>query len=322
VLWLLPWTNNYEGSILYTQGQTKTSAAHWIWNGQSFNELGYYYNDMTGDLPYDLPVLAQFQATTPWDAVDYGYSIRSISDGSYDYAVITELYDEDGKVSIDLMDQTASVGTGQLVDFFPAGSIPVKDLPAGLYHLKFTLFQGTFVQDVKYVYFEIAPPKLSLSDTPVDVAKPTARCELFDGNYTLTMLDIPYGRSALTLFIQVEDGVPGLEIPVPGDDGPWEYSAFLGDVKADRCTFQGYAGRLYCDFGLPETYLDTARPLSVYVNGCDSPIFTHPRVSIFAPEEPLPACTTDLSEETCNAVGGTYICTPGIAGTVCSCACP
>ena len=322
VLWLLPWTNSYEGSILYTQGQTKTSAAYWIWNGQGFNDLGYYYFDTTDDLPYELPVLAQFQATTPWDSVDYGYAIRSISDGSYDYSVVTELYDEDGKVSSDLPDQNASVDSGQRVEFFPAGSIPVKDLPAGKYHLKFTLSQGTIVQDVKYVYFVIAHPKLTLDATPVVEVNPAARCEHFGGNYALTMLDIPYGRTALTLFIQMADGVPGLEIPVPGDEGSWEYSAFLGDVKADRCTFQGYAGRLYCDFGLPETYLDTVRPLSVYVNGCDSPIFTHPRVSIIAPEEPLPACTADLSEETCNAVGGTYVCTPGIAGTVCSCNCP
>lgn len=322
VLWLLPSTSKYEGSILYTQGQDQTSAARLIWDGQGGNDLGYYYYDMTGDLPYGQPVLAEFQATTPWDAVDYGYAIRSISEGSYEYSVVTELYNEDGKVLMELPDQNASVGSGQRVDFFPAGSISVKDLPAGLYYMKFTLMQGTFVQDVKYAYFKIAPPKLFLSATPVVVADPASRCEQFGGDYALTMLDIPYGRTALTLFIQMADGVPGLEIPVPGDDGPWEYSATLGDVKADRCSYQGYTGRLYCDFGLPENYLDTVRPLKVYVNGCDSPIFEHQRVSIFAPEEPLPACTAELNEETCNAVGGTYVCTPGIAGTVCSCTCP
>lgn len=171
-----------------------------------------------------------------------------------------------------------------------------------------------------------AAPTLTATPEPVEEPAPpeesASRCDLFDGNYPLTMLDIPYGSTALTLFIQMADGVPGLEIPVAGDDGPWEYAAFLGDVRADRCSYQGYAGRLYCDFGLPETYLDTVRPLKVYVNGCDSPIFEHLRVSVIAPEEPLPACTAELNEETCNAVGGTYVCTPFAAGTVCSCTCP
>ncbi len=175
------------------------------------------------------------------------------------------------------------------------------------------------------------PPDAELPPTPTPTAEPEeapapeetpSRCDLFDGNYALTMLDIPYSSTALTLFIQMSEGVPGLEIPVPGDDGPWEYYAYLGDVKADRCSYQGYAGRLYCNFGLSETYLDTVRPLKMYVNGCELPIFEHLRVSIFAPEEPLPACTADLNEETCTAVGGTYVCTPFAAGLVCTCTCP
>ncbi|MFN2198440.1 MAG: hypothetical protein ACK2UW_20130, partial [Anaerolineales bacterium] len=150
----------------------------------------------------------------------------------------------------------------------------------------------------------------------------SSRCDLFDGDYPLTLLDIPYESTELTLFIEIRGGVPGLEIEIPADDQPWDYSAILGDVMANRCTYQGYAGRLYCDFGLPETYLDTVQPLAIFVNGCESPIFEHPRVSIFAPEEPLPVCIEDLGEDACTAAGGRYACTDFASGTVCTCVCP
>ena len=103
-----------------------------------------------------------------------------------------------------------------------------------------------------------------------------------------------------------------LEQAVPGDDRPWNYSAVLGSTAAMKCAYQGYSGRVYCDFDLPEVALGAALPLYVYVNGCGDPIFYHPWVSIFDPadalEEPteVPVCKADLSPEACKNLGGTY----------------
>jgi Zn-dependent metalloprotease len=172
---------------------------------------------------------------------------------------------------------------------------------------------------------QVAQPTPTATSEPDEPSQPeegSSRCDLFDGVYPLTLLDIPYESTELTLFIEIRGGVPGLEIEIPADDQPWDYSAILGDVMANRCSYQGYAGRLYCDFGLPETYLDTVQPLAIFVNGCESPIFEHPRVSIFAPEEPLPVCIEDLGEDACTAAGGRYACTDFASGTVCTCVCP
>jgi hypothetical protein len=130
------------------------------------------------------------------------------------------------------------------------------------------------------------------------------------------MFDLQPGSLDLSLYIHMPDGVPGLEVEIPDDPEPWEYSGILGSVESNACSFPGYQGRVYCDFTLLETYLDTIRPLSIFVNGCDEPIFHHPRVSILAPEEVL-VCSSDLAETDCIASGGTYEC-----GLACTCRCP
>jgi hypothetical protein len=89
--------------------------------------------------------------------------------------VHTELYtSRGGKVPFNLPDQTATVGTGQRVDFFPAGSFPIVDLKEFLYYLKFTLSQDGIVQDVKYVYFWIAPT--NVVHIPMAYALSSAYC--------------------------------------------------------------------------------------------------------------------------------------------------
>lgn len=156
------------------------------------------------------------------------------------------------------------------------------------------------------------PTLTPTEETPT--MEPASRCDVFEGGYPLTLLDIPSESTALTLYIEIPGGVPGLEVDVPGDDQPWAYSAWLGSTKADECAYQGYAQRLYCDFVLPERYLDTVQQLAIFVNGCDQPVFEHSRVSIFAPE---PVCSAELNDEECTAAGGTMTC-----GVTCYCQCP
>ena len=187
---------------------------------------------------------------------------------------------------------------------------PVRETPAGGFRVPDSI--PAFPEE------EAQEPTPTVEPVSEPTEEPPSRCELFDGNYNLTMLDIPIGSTALTMFIKIPGGVPGLELDIPGDDQPWEYSAILGKTQATGCSFQGYAEQLYCNFSLPETYLDTVQPLSIYVNGCETPIYTHPRVTIFAPA----VCSEDLDEATCTDTGGTYSCVIGAAAKVCTCTCP
>jgi hypothetical protein len=158
VLWLLPWTDNdHEGSIILRQGAEGTPVAYWRWDGTGNRDYGYYYQDLIGGLPTDPVFDVAFRAESYLDAVEYGYAVRSISDGDYDYSVLPELYNENGKVNINLQGQSTSVASGGRTDHFPAGSFKIANLEPGLYQLKFTLFQGNIVQDVKYVFFQVAP---------------------------------------------------------------------------------------------------------------------------------------------------------------------
>jgi hypothetical protein len=158
VLWLLPWTESQEGSIILRRGAAGTPAAYWRWDGDLGHMYGYYYQDLVGDLPLDTTFDAKFLVTTVQDAVEYGFVVRSISDNSYDFRVQTELYGvRSGDLPLYSSDTAATVAGGQKVNFFPAGSFPLIDLDSEMNYLKFTLWQGSIVQDVKYVYFDLAP---------------------------------------------------------------------------------------------------------------------------------------------------------------------
>ena len=142
------------------------------------------------------------------------------------------------------------------------------------------------------------------------------RCDLFDPEQIkLFTFEVDPNRLVFGTFLQMLS-VPGLEEPVPGDPDDWVYTAFLGDVEASLCSFQGYAGRLYCDFTIPKGFLESAQILKVYVRGCTPPFFVHENVSIF-PIVEAPACTRDLDEAACTASGGTYSCV-----LACTCTCP
>jgi hypothetical protein len=107
------------------------------------------------------------------------------------------------------------------------------------------------------------------------------RCALFEEkDYSLTLLGIPSGSTALTLYLRMSGGVPGLETLIPEDNNTWQYSATLGAAQTSNCSFQGYANRLYCTFNLPSNYVDTIRPLEMYVNDCSSPFYTNAAVNI------------------------------------------
>jgi hypothetical protein len=129
------------------------------------------------------------------------------------------------------------------------------------------------------------------------------RCTLFDSDkMELTYLDWAKG-GALTLYLTIPGGVPGLETKIPGDDEPWEYRGKIADFQSQPCSFEGYKEFLYCTFLLPETYSFTAQNLDIYVNYCDTPFFSqHPAylpkmqgTGDDAGEAPGPTCTMPTS---------------------------
>ncbi len=153
------------------------------------------------------------------------------------------------------------------------------------------------------------------ADTPTSTPMPN-RCDLFDSkNAKLTMLDIPYGETTLDIIVEYPHPIPGLEEEIPGDARPWEYSAKLGDVLAEKASFQGYSGMIHFTFELTKNYFGYAFPLEVWVNFCDKKIYFHRAVTVFEPEKPeIPptptetpiACVSTLNKADCVASGGTY----------------
>ena len=107
------------------------------------------------------------------------------------------------------------------------------------------------------------------------------RCSIFDNlENSLTLLDVIPQSAAPTLYVSFPGGVPGLEIDIPGVEGPWEYSATLGEITAKSCDYLGYKGRLYCSFILPSNYMNTVQSLEVFLDGCDQPIVSDEDVNI------------------------------------------
>jgi hypothetical protein len=144
------------------------------------------------------------------------------------------------------------------------------------------------------------------TDTPTPEPIVFDRCAMFDpAAIQISMLNIPPGTTTQTLYLNIPGGVPGLEFEVPEDPNPWLYRATLGSAEEEECTFEGYDQRLYCTFILPESALGTYQELLVYVNECDTPFYSHPRVTIFDPEPAL-VCTATLNESECIAAGGEY----------------
>jgi predicted outer membrane repeat protein len=150
------------------------------------------------------------------------------------------------------------------------------------------------------------------------------RCGLFaPETYSLFLLDIPWGTGDLTTYLKMPEGVHGLEILYPEDTEPWNYYALLGHYEDHECTFDGYAGHLYCRFEIPETYFGTVRELQISVNGCPDPFYIHSQVTIPEPPDPSDGsepltCTADLGEAECIEAGGSYPC----ASADCACVCP
>jgi hypothetical protein len=160
--------------------------------------------------------------------------------------------------------------------------------------------------------------------------EPANFCDFFEGDkMSIVLLDFnPDETFNQWLFIEWPEydpnnpvfpqGWPGVEVPIPGDPDPWEYTATLGNIQAGHCDFFDYARRLYCYFDLTLTMLDTAQKFELRSNKCAEPIHINNAVTIFGPEVPPLTCSSDLGEDECIAAGGVYNCDR----YSCICVCP
>jgi hypothetical protein len=156
--------------------------------------------------------------------------------------------------------------------------------------------------------------------------EPPDRCDLFDPEQsTFVLHTIKWGDESFVMYVKVSGDVPGLDMPVEGDDAPWIYEGTIGGLESQGCrTYEGdvYKGRIYCIYPIDETYYNTAQPFELMVNGCDIPIASHPRLSLVVPEpeeaasstEPATCTSPSLAvcgsayEDYCTCLGMDYFC--------------
>ncbi|MBC8335133.1 MAG: hypothetical protein ISR59_01215 [Anaerolineales bacterium] len=99
-----------------------------------------------------------------------------------------------------------------------------------------------------------------------------ARCTLYKGMEMELAWPEWKKDSPMPVTIKMPGGVPGLEIAFPDDVEPWEYSLKIGTSLSNDCTYQGYKEKLHCAIVVSEGYSESVQTLSLFVNGCSTPI--------------------------------------------------
>jgi len=125
------------------------------------------------------------------------------------------------------------------------------------------------------------------------------RCGQFEEEeMTLTTFEVDPDLLVLNMYVKKPSGFPGGEAETNGDAEEWVYTAFLGEVEARLCNFQGFEDRLYCNFLIPVSLLNTSQAVKFYLNDCGPPIYVNENVTIFKKEikEPATECSSDFDE--------------------------
>jgi len=282
VIWLLPRNDEgFSGSVALVSGYPAEIKTNWHWDGAMLHIFGYYYQDLTGNLPTDPFLDYQFKAYRYSDRVEFGYAVQNITDDGHDFSVIVDLFNEDMTVSKTVGATDTTVGAGSRKNFFPADSFSIVNLPEGLYTLKFSLFQNGIFQDAKYVHFRLKDTDLE-TILPHGVLTMPAFCRLgpgtdypselvIDANVALQLVGtnpertwglfeseinvelIKCWMSYAVVDLSREDEVPVVPIPpLPKkEDSPTKFSCSTyknqSDCEADaRCEWPPTSGPGYC----------------------------------------------------------------------------
>jgi CSLREA domain-containing protein len=146
------------------------------------------------------------------------------------------------------------------------------------------------------------------------------RCGQFEQEeMTLMTFEVDPDLLVLNVYVKKPSGFPGSEEASNGNAEDWVYTAFLGETEARLCNFQGFEDRVYCNFLIPGSLLNTSQELKMFLNDCGPPIYISEKVTIFKKEpttkEPTTRCSIDLGEIACIAAGGN----PVVGAAPCIC---
>ena len=163
-LWLLEHTENVQGALVLRRGGN--IMATWHWGGDAGHLDGYYFDG--GDLPEHQRFGCSFPIQQG-DCLEYQFYIQNTSFETYSYTVKVELLR--GASPEELWPVTGPIYYGEvelsgrphgpdesktLTQQGPyIGSFDAGNLLGGEYTLKFTLYQHSNVQDVKYLSFAV-----------------------------------------------------------------------------------------------------------------------------------------------------------------------
>lgn len=178
VIWLRPDTGISIGAVNQYQDSAQKQSlpdTKWVWDGNEGHSYGYVYQDQTGNLPFDKVLGTRFQAQTPTAEIRFSYTVLNISTREYTFRVLSELFTEEG-ISVQAIGQTYStLGARETEQLGPAETVRLLDLAPGTYYIRFSLYQGAHLQDVKYVFFKVNPPDLML-DFPAGILTKNSFC--------------------------------------------------------------------------------------------------------------------------------------------------
>jgi hypothetical protein len=169
-LWLLEHNeNDVQGALVLRRGAD--IIATWHWGGDAEHDEGYYYRGK------DLPSHQRYGKSFPvrkGDRLEYQFYIQNIGFQPYKYTVQVDLYSGTRPISLEHVagpnvhaevelngrpygpdESETNTQQGPYVSSFDAGS-----LEEGEYTLKFMLYQGSTVQDVKYLSFAVSRAKI------------------------------------------------------------------------------------------------------------------------------------------------------------------
>ncbi|MBM7865579.1 hypothetical protein GTO89_02130 [Heliobacterium gestii] len=165
-LWVREHLTNSPGGLVLRRGGAVIST--WQWGGVDGHTDGCYFKDANHALIANKRFGCAF-SLEPGDALEYRFAIQNTTFTTYRYSATVQLFSgaEEGELvpvsgpiahpEVEVKGRplrpNQSPGHTETQPF--TGVLPAENLTGGLYTVKFTLLQGTEVQDVKYIAFAV-----------------------------------------------------------------------------------------------------------------------------------------------------------------------
>ncbi len=159
VIWLYPngtKGNTNPGSVALRSGENDQPMTNWYWDGSGGHANGYYYEDRSGKLEPDPAFGVQFEAFHYHDYVNLDFDVRNITDTPQDFTVKINIRSEDGTVNELFESGPWQIGAEKIENMGNTGNpFRIANKPPGIYTITFMVYQGSTLNDVKYVMFRL-----------------------------------------------------------------------------------------------------------------------------------------------------------------------